>query len=96
MRPSETLEAHRDAIKSIVTSNQAANPRVFGSVVRGDDTAQSDFDLLVDATAKTTLFDIAAIEIELGTLLGVPVHVTTTGALKGGLRERILTEALPV
>jgi predicted nucleotidyltransferase len=47
---------------------------------------------LVEATESTSLFDIAAIELDLERLMGVPVHVTTAGTL----RERVLAEAEPV
>ncbi len=96
MKPSEAFDIHRTAIKEIVEANQARNPRLFGSVARGDDNDRGDLDLLIDTTGATTLFDIAGIEMELRQLLGVPVHVTTTGALRGPLRERILAEALAV
>jgi hypothetical protein len=38
MRPSEALNLHREEIRSIVESRRATNPRVFGSVLHGDDT----------------------------------------------------------
>jgi hypothetical protein len=59
-------------------------------------TINSDLDLLVDTTGGTSLFDIPAIELELERLMGIPVHVTTPGALRGVLRERVLAEAEPV
>ena len=96
MKASAAFEVHRAAIRTIVEANQARNPRVFGSVARRDDQDQSDVDLLVDTTSETTLFDLAGIELELRQLMGVPVHVTTTGALRGPMRERILAEALAV
>jgi predicted nucleotidyltransferase len=92
-RPSVTFNAHRASIRRVVDAHQARNPRVFGSVARGEDTEQSDLDILVDTTGFTSLFDIAAIELELKRLMGVPVHVTTSGALHGALRERVFAEA---
>jgi predicted nucleotidyltransferase len=96
MKPSETFDIHRAAIRSVVEANQARNPRVFGSVARRDDNDHSDVDLLVDTTGTTTLFDIAGIELELERLIGVPVHVTTICALRGRLRALILAEARDV
>jgi predicted nucleotidyltransferase len=69
---------------------------VFGSTARGEDTASSDPDLLVDTTESTSLFDLAAIELELERLIGIPMHVTAAGALRGALRERVPAEAEPV
>jgi predicted nucleotidyltransferase len=70
MKPSVALHLHRAGIRRIVASHRASNPRVFGSVVHGDDTEDSDLDILVDPTGDTTLFDIGAIRHELLQLLG--------------------------
>ena len=93
MRPSLALETHRDAIRQIALSHRVNNVRVFGSVLHGDDTEESDLDLLVDPTPETTLFDIGAIRYELKELLGVAVDVLTPKALPDTFRESILQEA---
>lgn len=96
MKPSEALHAHRDDIRRVVAQNRTCNPRVFGSVLRGDDTETSDLDLLVDPTPDTTLMDIARIQSRLQKLLGVTVDVLTPKALPERFRERILLTAVPV
>lgn len=75
---------------------RAANPRVFGSVLRGTDRDGSDLDLLVDALPGATLFDLGGLQVELEELLGVPVDLLTPGDLPPRLRERVLAEARPV
>lgn len=95
MKPSVALESQREAIRHIVRLHHARNPRVFGSVVRGEDTEGSDLDLLVDPTPDTTLLDIGAIRHEL-LLLGVPVDVLTPKALPERFRASVLLEARPV
>lgn len=42
MKPSATLEADRELIRRIDTMHRGSNPRVFGAVVRGDDTDGSE------------------------------------------------------
>lgn len=96
MKPSEALQSHRAAIRSVVQSHRALNARVFGSVLHGHDTEESDLDILVDPTPETTLFDISTIRIELRNLLGVPVDVLTPNALPDKVRAAVLAEALPV
>jgi predicted nucleotidyltransferase len=96
MKPSEALAANRDAIRRVVESHHARNARVFGSVLRGQDTDGSDLDLLIDPTPDTTLFDIGALRYELGQLLGVPVDVLTPNALPDNFRASVLGEARPV
>ena len=96
MKPSEALRHHRAAIRRVIESHRTRNARVFGSVLRGEDTEQSDLDLLVDPTPETTLFDLGAIRAELRELLGVPVDVLTPRALPDRVRAAVLSEAQPV
>lgn len=93
MKPSDALVMHRAAIRSVVESHRARNARVFGSVLRGQDTEGSDLDILIDPTPQTTLFDIGAIRHELCKLLGVSVDVLTPNALPDNFRDKVLTEA---
>lgn len=96
MKPSQILESHRADIRRVVETHRASNARVFGSVVHGDDTEDSDLDILIDPTPETTLFDIGAIRHELLQLLGVPVDVLTPKALPEKFRATVLAEAVPV
>jgi predicted nucleotidyltransferase len=65
MKPSQALQQHRAAIRRVVAAHRATNPRVFGSVLHGEDTEASDLDLLIDPTPGITLFDIGSIIHEL-------------------------------
>ncbi len=96
MLPSVVLERHRDEVRAIALAHRVTNPRVFGSVLRGDDTEASDLDVLVDPTAQTTLFDLASIALELEERLGVEVDVVTPGDLPAQYRDRVVAEARPV
>jgi predicted nucleotidyltransferase len=96
MKPSEALRINRAAIRRVVEAHRASNVRVFGSVAQGDDTDDSDLDILIDPTPETTLFDIGAIRHELRVLLGVPVDVLTPMALPDKIRESVLAEAVPL
>lgn len=96
MKPSRVVETHRAAIRQIVASRRARNPRIFGSVARGEDGNASDVDILVDPTEETTLFDLGGIQVELERLLGVKVDVATPSALPAGMRESVLADAMPV
>ncbi len=96
MRPSRALEAHREAIRVIAARHRVENVRVFGSALRADDTEGSDLDLLVDPTPRTTLMDIAALQVEAEALVGVPVDVLTPRSLPASFRDRVLREAVPL
>jgi uncharacterized protein len=96
MRPSVALQTHRDAIREIALRHRVKNVRVFGSVLHGDDTEDSDLDLLVDPTPETTLMDIAKIQVEVARLLDITVDVLTPRALPDKFRDQVIKEAQPV
>lgn len=96
MKPSIAYQQHRDAIRQIVERHHAKNPRIFGSVLRGQDTDDSDLDILIDTTEETSLFDVGAIRTELTELLGVEVDVLTPGALPDRWKQEVLNEARAV
>ena len=96
MRPSLALNTHREAIRAIALRHRVTNVRVFGSVVHGDDTDDSDLDILVEPTKETTLMDIAAIQFELKQLLGISVDVLTPKALPDSFHNQVIEQAQPV
>lgn len=96
MKPSEALNLHRQEIRHIVEQYHVNNVRVFGSVISGEDTEESDLDLLVDPTPETTLFDLAKIHHQLKKLLNVSVDVLTPKDLPESFRAHVLKEAIPV
>ncbi len=96
MKPSLALAAHKGTIRDLTHRFKASNPRVFGSVVRGEDRDGSDLDLLVDPLPGATLFDLGGLQAELERRLGVSVDVLTPRDLPVHVRDRVLNEARPV
>ncbi|HED19200.1 MAG TPA: nucleotidyltransferase [Gammaproteobacteria bacterium] len=96
MKPSIAYQRHREAIQQIVERHHAKNPRIFGSVLHGQDTEESDLDIIIDTTEETSLFDVGAIRTELTRLLGVEVDVLTPGALPDRWKMEVLSEARAV
>lgn len=96
MKPSVALEQNREAVRAVVGRFRAANPRVFGSVLRGDDSDGSDLDILVDALPGATLFDLGGLQVTLEDMLGVPVDLLTPGDLPEKFRAKALAEASPI
>lgn len=94
MRPSDVLEKNREAIRSLVARHRLANPRIFGSVARGEDRDGSDLDILVDTLEDTTLFDLGGLQHELENLLQMRVDLATSKGLRPRVRDRVLAEAV--
>jgi predicted nucleotidyltransferase len=97
MRPSDALQQHRLEIRQVVAMNGAKNPRVFGSALHGEDTSESDLDLLVDPIdGITTLTSLVRIKREIEAITGIPTDVLTPMALHERFRNAVLAEAEPV
>lgn len=96
MRPSEALEQKRDAVRALVARYPVANPRLFGSALRGEDQQGSDIDILVDALPGATLFDLGGLQMDLQDLLGVSVDLLVPAELPQQFRDRVLSEAQPI
>ncbi len=69
---------------------------VFGSFARGEDTQDSDIDLLVKFRATLTLLDLARIHIELSQILGKKVDLITEQALKNELLKTYIYKDLKI
>ena len=94
-RPSERVNRHREAVREIVARNRGRDPRLFGSVARGEDRPGSDLDLLVDLDDSASLFDLARMRLDLEELLGTRVDVLDARGLRDKHRA-ILVDAVPL
>jgi len=101
-RRSESLRAaiarHRGALDAILASYAATNPRLFGSVARGDATPDSDIDLTVDLLpgGGNELLRVSGVAEELTELLGIRVDVVATSLLRGDVSSSATADAVPV
>ena len=96
MRPSEAIAGRLDAVRAVIARYPVSNPRVFGSVARGEDDEKSDLDLLVDPMERTSLFDLAGLQLELTDLLGVPVDILTPGSVGPRIADSVYRDARPL
>lgn len=90
----EELIAYRQEILALAQKYHAPNIRVFGSVARGEATAESDVDFLIDVSPEQTLFDLIRLTRSLKELLGCEVDVAQSTVLHPRMREKVLQEAI--
>ncbi len=92
----EQLFQKRDDILRLAATYGAGNVRVFGSGVRGEDSAESDIDFLVSLDPGRSIMDQAGLLTDLRNLLGRDVDVVADDNIHWLLRRRILKEAKPL
>ena len=95
-RPSAALLAGRSTIRRVLARHGLSDARVFGSVARGEDTVESDLDLLVNAAPHTSLLDLAKARNALEDALGVSVDLVTPEDLSDRIRASAMAEAVPL
>jgi hypothetical protein len=90
------IRQHRDEILRVATLHGAGNVMLFGSVARGENTSESDVDLLVDVTGDTTPWFPGSLAADLERLLGQRVQVVIRRSLSPLIRDAVLREAVPL
>jgi len=85
------LRAHEAELKAAGILRLA----IFGSVARGDNSPESDVDLLAefDKTKHYTLLTMGRIEGRLADLLGTRVDLSSPEWLKESVKKQVLREA---
>jgi uncharacterized protein len=92
----DILHQRRDDITRLAAKHGAINIRVFGSVARDQAKQGSDLDLLIDVGPKTSSWFPAGLILDLENLLGCRVEIVTEKGLNPELRDRVLSEAIPI
>lgn len=92
----ELLRTKRHEIIEVAARHGAYDVRLFGSVVRGEDTPRSDIDVLIKRTKHTSSWFPAGLILDLEQLLNRRVDVVIESGLNEWMRERVLHEAVPL
>lgn len=89
----DLLATHQQDILRLAAVHGASNVRVFGSVARGEATANSDLDLLIELDDDRSLLDRIGLIQDLEDLLGISVQVVTEKGLHPKMRDAVLDDA---
>ena len=76
--------------------HQVKRASLFGSVVRGEDTEDSDIDLLVEFDGRKSLLDLVGLKLDLEDTLQREFDVLTYDSLHPLLKDRILREQVAI
>jgi len=90
------LRYHRFEIPRLARLAGATNVRIFGSVARGENVANSDIDLLVDFDISLGLLPIVTLSQQISELVDTPVDVAPVQLLKIEVARNALRDAVPL
>jgi uncharacterized protein len=93
MKLQQLLQEKCEDILAIAAKHGAFNVRVFGSVSRGEDTENSDIDLLVDYDLqRVSAWFPGGLLMDLQDLLDRKVDIATEQGLSHFIKDRVLAE----
>jgi predicted nucleotidyltransferase len=92
----DMLRSRREEILALAASKGLKDLRVFGSVARGEDTPESDIDLLVNVADASDPFAFIDFQEDLSRLFSRKIDLVFESGLYHMLRNRILGEAKPI
>jgi predicted nucleotidyltransferase len=95
MRTDLLNNCNQEILADFCQKNHITKLSLFGSAVRGESSAQSDIDLLVEFHPEHTpgLITLAGMEIELSNILGKKVDLRTAQDLSTYFRNDVLSQA---
>jgi predicted nucleotidyltransferase len=96
LRPSIPLALYADAIREEATKFHLSDVRVFGSALRGEDTEDSDIDLLVSASSSASLFDLGGFALAVEDITGFAVDLLTDDQTKDVHFAHVHDQAVPL
>jgi len=92
----EVIGHNGAAIRRLAREFHASDPRLFGSVARGEATPTSDVDIVVRFDSRATLFDHIRLRRSIQELLNRPVDVVDEAAIHWYSKPQILSEAVEI
>jgi predicted nucleotidyltransferase len=90
------IQETKTKIIEILHKHQVKRASLFGSVVRGEDTEDSDIDLLVEFDGRKSLLDLVGLKLDLEDTLQREFDVLTYDSLHPLLKDRILREQVAI
>lgn len=90
------IQKTKAQIVPIVKKHNISRAALFGSIVTGKMTSESDIDLLVDMPKNSSLFDLMRVKIDLEEQLGRRVDLVQYKAIKLSLIDEILSNQISI
>jgi hypothetical protein len=93
---STQIDRFKDIILDVLKRHDVKRASLFGSIVRGEMTQDSDIDILVEFQGQKSLLNLGGLKVELEEELNCKVNVLTYNSLHPLLKEQILAEKIEI
>ena len=96
MSHDQKLEQIKQQALPIFKKAEVTKAALFGSYVRGDNTDDSDIDILVDLPKHATLIDLVGLKLDLEDTLHKKVDVVEYAGINKLIRDSLLQNQYPL
>ena len=90
------FEQYRQLILPVLKRNFIRRAAIFGSLAKGNMSADSDIDLLIEPEKGFTIFQMLKLEEEISELIKHKVDLVEYSALKPSIKEDVLLSAITI
>jgi predicted nucleotidyltransferase len=90
------IEKYRSLILPILKRHLVKRAAIFGSIAKGNQTATSDIDILIEADSNFTMFKLLSLEEELSKKTNRKVDIVEYGVIKPSIKQEILQSAISI
>jgi uncharacterized protein len=91
-----TIEQVKKRILPLLKEAGVLRSSLFGSFIRGEQTEESDIDILIEFPKGKSLLDLVDLEMKLEQVLGRKVDLLTYNSLSPYLKDSIQNAQLPI
>ncbi|MDB5151706.1 MAG: Nucleotidyltransferase domain protein [Mucilaginibacter sp.] len=92
----QQLEQYQQLILPVLKRYFIKRAAIFGSFAKGNITANSDMDLLIEPEKDFTIFKMLQLEQEISELIKRKVDLVEYSAIKPSIKEEVLLSAITI
>lgn len=90
------VEQIKEKVLPILKEVGVTRSSIFGSFATGENTKDSDIDILIEPPESMTLFGFAGLKLELEEALGLEVDLVEYSAIKPRIKQQLLSTQIPI
>lgn len=92
----ENIESIKRKILPVLKKHGIQKAAICGSFARGEESEDSDIDILVEISEDLSLFDFVGLKLEIEKIVGREVDLIEYDTIKSAIKESLLEEEIAI
>jgi len=90
------IDKIKEKVLPVLKEAGVTRSAIFGSYALGENTKDSDVDILIEPPESMTLFGFAGLKLKLEEVLGQKVDLVEYSAIKPRIKQQLLSTQIPI